>query len=79
VTQPDLSASLAPETMATLDERERLELLDCLREHSAEALSEEDFRDTLCQLLEDVPGFEMPDDEFLEKLLVEMRKRYLST
>lgn len=65
--------------MATLDERERLELLDCLRGHSAEALSEEDFRDALCQLLEDVPGFEMPDDELLEKLLVEMRERYLST
>ncbi|EIN02179.1 hypothetical protein WQE_05072 [Paraburkholderia hospita] len=60
-----------------LDERERQELLGCLREHGEEALSEKDFRDVLWQLLEDVPGFEMPDDEMLEKLLGEMWERYL--
>ena len=74
----DLGSQPAPETLATLDDRERLELLDCLRQDDGLELPEDAFRDAVCQLLEDVPGFEMPDEDLLEKLLVEMWQQYLS-
>lgn len=75
--RPDLAAQPAFEMAATLDERECLELLDCLRQDRGTELCEDEFRDALCQLLEDVSGFEMADEVLLEKLLVEMRQRYL--
>lgn len=75
--RPILGSQPVPETLATLDDRERLELLDCLCEDGGTELSEDAFRDALCQLLEDVPGFERPDEDLLEKLLVEMRQQYL--
>ncbi|UEC01714.1 hypothetical protein [Burkholderia vietnamiensis] len=73
----DLGSQPAPETLATLNDRERLELLDCLRQAGGPELSEDAFRDAVCQLLEDVPGFEVPDEDLLEKLLVELREQFV--
>lgn len=72
-------ASSNQSTFGSLTERERLELVDFVRQTHGPLLSRAAFGDALCLALEDVSGFENPNPDMLADLICAIWDGYRST
>jgi hypothetical protein len=61
---------------ASLDVRQESEIADVILELRGAALSRSTFGEELCQILEDIPGFENPTPEILEDLVQRLWIKY---